>query len=280
MVIGLKGKNRVRKLKQVAEELASRIASYEEVAGIAFHGALTRGFADEFSDIDVMVFLSKKNTWLRKHIYEMGIEEERRSGTSMDLEVHFLEEFMKWKWGEAEKRDLSKAKIVYDSKGEISKVFNQKLRVHKDFWLRRIVICGEYLKWYCCPPREDVGTMAEVWVKRGDLISAHYCLNYGVYLLVRVIFALNKEFLPAPKWRMFYSYRLKWLPEDYVKLLKEAIKIKNLSAKEAHRRLKAIRRIWCLVLPKIEEETGLTPELISKYYVERTLHQPWISSYH
>jgi hypothetical protein len=52
------------------------------------------------------------------------------------------------------------------------------------------------------------------------LISAYYCLNYGVDLLVRVIFALNKEFLPAPKWRMFYSYRLEWLPEDHVKLLK------------------------------------------------------------
>lgn len=280
MVVGLIGENRVRKLKHIAEEFSSRTASYEEVAGIAFHGALTRGFADEFSDIDIMIFLSKKNARLRKHIYEMGIEEEGRSGTSMDLEVHFLDEFRKRKWNEAEKWDLSKAKIVYDPQGETSKVFNRKFRVHKDFWLKRIVICSEYLKWYCCPPKEDASTMAEVWIKRGDLISAHYCLNYDVDLLMTVIFALNKEFLPAPKWRIFYSYKLKWLPKDYVKFVKEAIKIKNLSAREVNRRLEAIRRIWCLVLPKIEEETGLTPELISKYYVERTLHQPWILSYH
>jgi len=91
---------------------------------------------------------------------------------------------------------------------------------------------------------------------------------------------LNKEFLPAPKWRLFYSYRLKWLPKDYKRLVEEATKIKNLSVKEVDRRLKVIRRIWRLVLPKIEEETGLTSELISKYYVERVLHQLWIPSYH
>ena len=280
MVVKLKGENRIRKLRRIADEFTSRIASYEGVAGIAFHGALTRGFADEFSDIDIMIFLSKKDTRLRKHICDEGIKEERLSRTNMDLEVHFLEEFKKVKWGEAEKWDYSKATIVYDPKGEISEVFNQKLRVPKAYWLKRIVICSEYLKWYCCPVKEDVDTMAKVWIKRGDLISAHYCLNYGIDLLVRVIFALNREFLPAPKWRMFYSYKLRWLPEDYEKLVGEIIKIKTLSAKEVNRRLKAIGGIWCQVLPKIREETGLTPELICKYYVKRTLHQPWIPSYH
>jgi predicted nucleotidyltransferase len=146
MIVELKGKNQVGKFKQVAEELASRIASFKDMAGIVFHGALTRGFADEFSDVDIMVFLSKKNTLLRKRIYEMGITEERHSGTSMDLEVHFLDEFRKRKWNEAEKWDYSKAKIVYDPIEEISEVFNQELTVHEDFWLKRVVICGEYLQ--------------------------------------------------------------------------------------------------------------------------------------
>ena len=44
------------------------------------------------------------------------------------------------------------------------------------------------------------------------------------------------------------------------RLVEEATKIKNLSVKEVNRRLKVIRRIWRLVLPKIEEETGLAPE--------------------
>jgi hypothetical protein len=43
--------------------------------------------------------------------------------------------------------------------------------------------------------------------------------------------------------------------------------------KDFGRRLEAIRKLWRGTLPKIREETGLTTELISKYYVEKVLHQ-------
>jgi hypothetical protein len=46
-------------------------------------------------------------------------------------------------------------------------------------------------------------------------------MNYGVDLLTEMIFALNKKYLPPPKWRMFYSYRLEWLPEGYRELIAE-----------------------------------------------------------
>ena len=105
------------------------------------------------------------------------------------------------------------------------------------------------------------------------MVAAHYCLNYGVDLLVRIVFALNREFLPAPKWRIFYSYGLKWLPADYKRLVSEALLVKSFSVKDFSRRLRAVRELWCGVLPKIREETGLTTELISKYYVEKVLHQ-------
>jgi len=77
-------------------------------------------------------------------------------------------------------------------------------------------------------------------------------------LLLEIIFALNKEYLPAPKWRVFYSCNLKWLPEDYKELIKEAMKIKNFSVRDFDLRLKAIRKIWHNILPKIKDETGLT----------------------
>jgi len=86
-------------------------------------------------------------------------------------------------------------------------------------------------------------------------------------LLLKILFALNKEFLPPTKWRIFYSYRLKWLPEDYKELLEETMYTKNFSVKELNRRLKAIRRLWLNILPKIEDETGLTPKKISECYL-------------
>ena len=124
------------------------------------------------------------------------------------------------------------------------------------------------------PLKKDVGTIAEAWVKRGDPMIAHYCINYAIELLIEVIFALNKEFLPPPKWRIFYSYKLKWLPKDYKKLLKEAIKISNFSSKEFDRRLKAVRKLWDSIIPKIEKQTGFTTEQLTRYYIENVLQQP------
>jgi hypothetical protein len=162
---------------------------------------------------------------------------------------------------------------VFDPEGEVKKLFSEKLEVSKSFWVKRIVVCGEYLRWYCCPLKKDVGSVAECWIERGDLVSAHYCLNYAVDLLIRVLYSLNREFLPAPKWRIFYSYELKWLPGSYKRLLGEAVLVKSFSAKDFRRRLEAVRELWRETLPKVREETGLTAELISKRYVEKVLHQ-------
>lgn len=273
MMAKLKGKNQIGKFRRVADRLVSKMASCEGITGIVFIGGLVRGFVDKFSDVDIIVFLSRKDERLRRQIYDLGLDEERLSGVDIDLEIHFLEDFRIWRWDEADKWEFSKAQIVFDPEGEIKKVFNEKLKLPKDFWVKRVVVCAEYLKWYCCPPREDVGTVAESWIERGDLVSVHYCLDYAVELLIRVIYALNREFLPAPKWRIYYSYGLKWLPENYERLLGEAMLVKSFSMKDFSRRLKAIRELWCGILPKIREETGLTTELISKYYVEKVLHQ-------
>jgi predicted nucleotidyltransferase len=273
MMVRLKGENQIRKFRQVAEGLVSKIVSFEDVAGIVFIGGLVRGFVDKFSDMDIIVFLSRRDEQLRKKIRDLGSDRQRRLGIDVDLEVHFLEDFKKWKWGEVDKWEFSRAEIAFDPKGELKKMFGEKLRVSKSFWVKRIVVCGEYLKWYCCPPKGDVGTMAECWIERGDLVSAHYCLDYAVELLIRVTYALNREFLPAPKWKIFYSYGLKWLPEGYERLVGEALLVKSFSVKDFMRRLEAIRKVWCELLPKIREETGLTTELITKYYVEKVLHQ-------
>jgi predicted nucleotidyltransferase len=279
-MVRLKGENQIKKFRQVAEGLISKIVSFEGVTGIVFIGGLVRGFVDKFSDLDIIVFLSKRDEHLRKQISDLGMDEQKRLGIDVDLEVHFLEDFKKWKWDEVDKWEFSRAEIVFDPKGEVKKIFRKKLRVPKNFWVKRIVVCGESLKWYCCPPREEVGTVAESWIERGDLVAAHYCLTYAADLLVKIIFALNREFLPAPKWRMFYSYSLKWQPMNYKKLIKEAMITRSFSARDFNRRLKTIREIWHKIVPKIEDETGLTPDQISKYYVEKILRQTWILSRH
>ncbi len=269
----LHGANQIHQFKKVADSLESKIASCEGVAGIAFMGGLVRGFADKYSDVDIIVLLSRKDESLRKAIREMASDEQKRSSVDVDLEVHFLEDFKNKKWNEMARWDFSHAKIVHDSQGETRRLFRDKLKVPEIFWKKRVVIYGEYVKWYCCPPGKNADSIVGSWEERGDVTSAHYCLDYALHLMIRIVFALNKQFMPPPKWAIFYSQRLKWLPLNYKKLVREALTVKSLSKRDLQRRSKAVKELWKEILPKIRKETGLTPESISRQYVNHVLQQ-------
>lgn len=269
----LKGRNCVGRHRKIAEELVSKIVKDSGVAGIVFAGGLARGFADEYSDIDVLVFLRRKSQVLRERILELSAAEQKSSGIDVDLEIHLLDDFRKRRLSEIHMWDLSHVQIVFDPDGKTEHLLREKTAVPRDFWIRRIVVYGEYLKWYCCPPRANIGTNAEGWVKRGDMVSAHYCVSYGLDMIVNVIYALNKEFLPPPKWRFFYLHNLEWLPNDFRRLLKQVLLVEALTVKNFDRRLTALRRLWQKTVPKVNEETGLTPVSMSKYFVEKVLHQ-------
>jgi predicted nucleotidyltransferase len=272
----LKGQNNIKEFRRIAQSLVAKIATYKDVAGIVFLGGLVRGFVDKWSDLDITVFLSKRDERLRKQIIKTGSNTQKRFKIDIDLEVHSLEDFKKRQWNETDKWDFSNSKIAFDPEGKIKGLFRQKLRSPKNFWTRRIAVCAEYLKWYCCPPKDNIGTIAETWVDRGDLLAAHYCLSYAVDLLIEMIFALNKEYLPPPKWRMSYSYSLPWSPDSYRKLIEQAMNAKRPSLTEIKRRLEATREMWHKILPKLEEETGMTQDQLSKYYVTEILGQTWI----
>ena len=271
MAVELKGENRIEAFRRIAKGLASKISSCEGVAGVAFIGGLMRGFADKYSDLDIVVLLARRDERLRKQLYELASNEAKRYSVDVDMEVHFLEGFRKRKWDEIDRWEFAKAEIVFDPEEALKEALSEKLRLPKSFWIRRIVVCAEYLKWYCCPPHENVGTIAESWVERGDMQSAHYCLNYCVDLMLKILFALNKEHLPAPKWLLFYSHKLKWLPKDYGNLMGNAMKIKSHSLEDFNLRLQALRKMWNSILPKIKAETELTMDQTSRYCVKRIL---------
>ena len=196
----------------------------------------------------------------------------RKSSILRLIEIHLLDDFKKHKWNEIEKWDFSHAEIAYDKEGQIRRSIDAKLKTSKEFWLRRLVQCAEYMKWYCCPPSDKIGTVAEAWVNRGDPVSAHFCVSYAVELILKTVFALNKEFMPPPKWSVFYLRNLNWLPKNYA-LLNDAMKTDDLSVDDLRRRLKAVRKIWAEILLKIKSETGFGPREIDRYYVEQILNQ-------
>jgi len=45
--------------------------------------------------------------------------------------------------------------------------------------------------------------------------------------------------------------------------------VKEISKSDSERRLKALRKIWSGIAPKIKDLTGMTPKMASGYYIER-----------
>ncbi len=269
----LKGPNQIDTFRRVAERLVSRISTYEGVCGIVYLGGLTRGFADAFSDLDITVFLGKDDKGLQKAIRSIALNEEKRSGLEIDLMIDHFKDSQKREWDEIERWDFSKAKVVFDPEAQIQELFEEKLSMSHDFWINRIVTLAAYLSWYCCPNEEGVGTITEAWTDRGNLVAAHHCMSYGLDLLLEMVFALNREFLPPPKWRLFDSYDLKWLPHDYKDLVQEAMIVSSFSKGDLDRRLNAVRQLWRRTLSKVKKETRMALEQIHAYYVQNILHQ-------
>jgi len=269
-MVVLKGENQIERFSRVADKFVSEVSSYDGVSGIVLLGGLAREFVDEFSDLDVTVFLDKADKSLESRIRSIA-EKEKRSGIDIDLDIYDITYTPHARWDDMMLWEYSKAKIVFDPKGECKNAIKKKLDVPKDFWTRCISALVEHLSWYCCPLEETVGTIAEAWIKRGDLTSAHYCLNYGVELIVKLLYALNKEFAPAPKWLLFYSHNLAKLPEGFKKDIEESSTVRNLSLEELQRRLMVLRRLWSKIEPMIEKEAKLTLSQLHDYYYKSIL---------
>ncbi len=290
MAAALKGVNQIQTFRPVAEALASSFASYDGVTGIVFLGALVRGFADQTSDLDITVVLRHRDETLRRQLRQLALDAARSSDVAdVDLIITCLDDFAQRDWDEGEKWEYSKAaEVVFDPSGAVKAIIRKKLAVPQTFWIQRIVCCATYLTWYCCPPheawvftRDRLGipsTIAESWVDRGDMVAAHYCLHYGMDLILQLVFALNREYVPVPKWRLHYSYALNWLPNDYPALLKTVLSTKSFSVKELHRKLDAIQKLWADIRLKIEDDFQLTPQQITDYYVHHILHQRPLTS--
>ena len=144
-VKSLRGVNRIEQFRKIAESVRSRVVAFEGVSGIIFLGGLTRGFADKYSDVDVIVVLAERNESLRRKIQKIGLDERRQSGVDVDLEVHFLDDFRVRKWDEMARWDFCNSEIVFDREGKLQRMFEKNLKVPVRFWLRRIVVCGEYV---------------------------------------------------------------------------------------------------------------------------------------
>jgi predicted nucleotidyltransferase len=228
----------------VAEEFASKFRR-KGVVGIVFLGGIARGYFDEFSDIDIIIF-KKKGTRLG-----MRREDEiEYKGFKIDYEIANYEDSVRSEW-EMEKRwAFSNSKIFYDPEGKIRTLIGRKVHPRNEERKWMIIEGMTQSEWYC-------NENSESWVYRNDMISAHRSMSLALEYLMKALFGLNNQLLPDEKWLMYQVQRLSFVPERFNEKLKEIILVKDLSRRELQRRRNALNYLWKQMLPRAEKEVGM-----------------------
>jgi predicted nucleotidyltransferase len=264
----LKGTNRIDTFRMVANELVQRVSHFSSVEGILFIGGLARGFADKYSDVDIIVLLNNEDPYTRDFLPSVSANLEDKSNLEIDVEVYLFDRYSEREWNEYLKWDLSHSEVAFDRHGRVTTMLKDKLAMSDQEWQVRISKAIVYFTWYCRAADEYTPTMIDLWKARGDVLSAEYSVNYGIELILDLAYALNKSFLPAPKWRFGYTRTLDWIPNEFEEHMTEAMVCKELSDEDAHRRASSLKKIWPEFLEKAESDFGLTRDEVRRIYIK------------
>jgi hypothetical protein len=77
----------------------------------------------------------------------------------------------------------------------------------------------------------------------------------------------NNKFIPDEKWKLYLSFKLEWLPNNYNSLVMDSLRIVDLDEKGFHKRLEALKSIFKSVVQKLETQRVI-PERIYRYLLK------------
>jgi predicted nucleotidyltransferase len=268
----LRGRNRHRKHLDVASSIASQVSKDPRVVGVIFLGGLIRGFADEYSDVDIVVVTRKRDGEFRRELESLGRSVGASASVEVDLEVHSVRDFSRLERTDWRRWEFRHSKIILDRGGDVGRIISQLVTVPDSFWVDRIVKSWTYLQWYGCPAGRNK-SIAEMWIERGDPVSAHYCLSYALELLMDLLFALNREFVPVPKWKPFSLKGLRWKPKGLGEVLEQAVLVRSIDCTDLMRRAGLLRTLRRPLERRVLTVTGMTAEELISHFVKKAIFE-------
>ncbi len=213
--------------------------------GIAFLGAVVRGYFDADADIDIALFTR----------HDLGAQSPPLTETVNGFQIHtWTAEYDKelaHPWPMDKRWAYSECTIYHDPQGKILQLMELKvpMSAHER---RDMLMSGAALsEWY-------INRLTAAWVKRGSLISAHGMFAEGLNHFFTMLFAVNERLVPADKWKIHYARMLPLIPGNFESLLGQVLTVREFSVEELHRRVAAFMGMWEEMLPCVEKLVGRT----------------------
>ncbi|MGH4124248.1 MAG: hypothetical protein ACREV6_15080 [Clostridium sp.] len=157
------------------------------------------------------------------------------SGYLYDIKVVALESEKERLWDSVALWDLSYSKILFDPKGKIAELMEDKLSNKTSPFIAQGLMFSPW--WY-------YKLAGDIWIHRGDALQGHFILSKAIVPLIEVLFIANNEYIPHEKWLIHMSRSLNWKPEHWEQKLAKAMSTGDLSMQSLIERQAAIETIW------------------------------------
>jgi hypothetical protein len=220
-------------VERIVREIVKRNS---HLVGVLLSGSLARGYADQYSDVDLEVFYHRGHPAIA---WPDGWELETFTpqGNYIDAEKRCFEVWMNPRndgniWTMATRWDKSHAEVLYDPQGKLRDLLRKKL-VFRPGELRRLRNEARDCLWLACG-------VADAWIERHDIAAAHHSVNCGISLLLDYLFLKSRQFIPFEKWKLFLAKQLDILPKGFEQRVHEALLVTGLSEPDLRRRQSAL----------------------------------------
>jgi len=213
-----RSKNRYEKFLCAAEIISKKISKIKGVVGVLATGGIGRGYCDDYSDLDLIVYVDdKKVKQIEKYI---AVGYLRYKEIELDTPVESYQKALNHKspsryWSQVTRWDRENSQILFDTENRIKDLLKEKL-VFPGWEQKKL------LRKYRQEVEEHLVYNFEMWEKRGDLINLSDSLIRATEHLVLWIYAKNKKIQPyVPKW-LFYHLENNFVPEaKYFNIIKK-----------------------------------------------------------
>jgi predicted nucleotidyltransferase len=262
----------------VAEALTEKMRRISGVEAILGLGSLSRGFADEWSDVDLAVL--GRGRGLR------GLWHGERwlAGLSIDLFVVDLDRAPPAKWDNSRRQAFEESVVLFSRDTSVVRALRRAGRLGKKERIEKIRETLLKLGWLGFEPRTWYGQCKygyvwslphDLWFRRGSVASAHMTVDQAVDYALQLLFLTNGRRVPDPKWRRYLAPGLPWLPADFNSLLERVEK----DRRDDHGfRSRAESVLWIIeqTVQYLEETGAIGDDLYQTYLRVSPEYNPWM----
>ncbi len=232
------------KATRVAREFAQQYMN-DEIVGVVFLGAIARGYFDRSADIDIAL-IKKQGAAIALPSQFLQVE-----GLEVHCHLADYESEIVAPWSMAKRWTFSQGQIYYDPEGKTLRLLGEKvpLKPAEKKWL---LMSGLALsEWY-------INRLTDLWIERGNGVSAQHMFDEGLNHFFNMLFALNDQLVADVKWRYYCAEKLARLPTSFRERIQDIMILRSFSVEELARRKGAFMDMWREMLPLVEQEVQMS----------------------